>query len=106
MVLGYRSRSILKRRKFLDPWLAGKLDGDFSTEPLNYWYIEVAKARSRADPVRAVWTVDECPARPHVREGILVLPSRIVIAGDRDMPITSRIIKSLGEARGETGSAT
>ncbi len=87
------------QEKFLGPWLAGNLDGDFSTEPLNYWYIEVAKARSHADPVRAVWTVDGCPVRPLVREGLLVLPSRIVIAGDRDMPITGRIINSLGEAR-------
>lgn len=87
------------QEKFLEPWLDGKLDGDFSTEPLNYWSITVAKARSHADPVRVVWTVDECPVRPLIREGLLVLPSRIVIAGDRDMPITGRIINSLGEAR-------
>lgn len=87
------------QEKFLTPWLTGKLDGDFSTEPLNYWYIQVAKARSHADPVRAVWTVDECPARPVVREGLLLLPSRIVIAGDREVPITARIINSLGEAK-------
>jgi molybdopterin/thiamine biosynthesis adenylyltransferase len=87
------------QEKFLYPWLAGSLDSDFSTEPLNYWYITVAKARSNVDPVRAVWTVDECPARPHVREGLLALPSRIVIAGDRDIPITGRIINSLGAAR-------
>jgi len=87
------------QERFLGPWLAGDLDGDFSTEPLNYWYIEVEKARSRADPVRAVWTIDECPPRPQVREGLLLLPSRIVIAGDRDMPITGRTINSLGAAR-------
>lgn len=87
------------QEKFLGPWLAGDLDGDFSEEPLNYWFIEVAKARSHADPVRAVWTIDECPTRPQVREGLLVLPGRIVIAGDRDMPITGRTINSLGAAR-------
>lgn len=87
------------QEKFLGPWLAGDLDGDFSTEPLNYWFIKVAQARSHADPVRAVWSIDECPTRPQVREGLLVLPSRIVIAGDRDMPITGRTINSLGAAR-------
>ena len=87
------------QEKFLEPWLAGKLDGDFSAEPLNYWYMKVAKTRSHADPVRAVWTVDESQPRPLVREGLLVLPRRIVIAGDRDMPITDRIINSLGETR-------
>lgn len=87
------------QEKFLGPWLAGDLDGDFSTEPLNYWYINVAKARSQADPVCAVWTIDECPTRPQIREGLLLLPSRVVIAGDRDMPITARTINSLAEAR-------
>ena len=87
------------QEKFLGPWLAGDLDGDFSTEPLNYWYIKVAQARSHTDPVRAVWAINECPTRPQVREGLLVLPSRIVIAGDRDMPLTGRTINSLGAAR-------
>lgn len=87
------------QEKFLEPWLAGDLDYHFSTEPLNYWYIEVAKARSPVDPVRAVWTIDECPPRPQVREGLLVLPSRIVIAGDREMSLTGRIINSLGTAK-------
>lgn len=90
---------IAYQEKFMEPWLAGNLDGDFSEEPLNYWFIEVAKARSHADPVRAVWTIDECPTRSQVREGLLVLPGRIVIAGDRDMPITGRIINALGAAR-------
>lgn len=87
------------QEKFLDPWLAGQLDSDFSTEPLNYWSIKVAATKSQADPVCAVWTVDECPSRPVVRKGFLALPSRIVIADDRSLPITGRIINSLGMAR-------
>lgn len=58
------------QEKFLEPWLAGAWTAIFSTEPLNYWYIEVAKARSHADPVRAVRTIDEFPPRPQVREGL------------------------------------
>jgi hypothetical protein len=87
------------QEKFLNPWLVGELDGDFSTEPLNYWFIKVDKARSHVDPVRAVWTVDECPTRSNVREGLLLLPCRTVIVGDRDMPLTNRIINSLGNAK-------
>lgn len=84
------------KEQFLDPWLTGKLDGDFLKEPLNYWQIEVGRARSPRDPVRSVWTVDECPLRSSVREGLLLLPGRIVIAAGEDMPITNRTIKSLG----------
>lgn len=83
------------QEKFLEPWLAGTLDGDFSTEPLNYWHIAVAKAGSHRNAVCNVWTVDECPARAQVREGVLVIPSRTVIAADQDLPITGRIIRSL-----------
>lgn len=84
------------QEKFLDPWLAGTLDSDFSTEPLNYWHIAVAKARSLRNAVRNIWTVDECPTRPLVREGVLVIPCRTVIAADQDIPMTGRIIRSLG----------
>lgn len=83
------------QEKFLAPWLGGALDSDFSTEPLNYWHIAVAKARSHRDAVRNVWTVDECPERPQIREGVLVIPQRTVIAADQDIPITDRIIRSL-----------
>lgn len=84
------------QEQFLEPWLAGKLDGDFSKEPLNYWLIEVGRARSSRDAVRAVWTVDECPPQPTVREGLLLRPSRVAIAADTDQPITNRIIRSIG----------
>jgi molybdopterin/thiamine biosynthesis adenylyltransferase len=84
------------QEQFLEPWLTGKLDDDFSKEPLNYWWIEVGRACSPRDPVRAVWTVDECSARPIVKEGLLLLPGRIVIAAGEDLPITGRVIRSLG----------
>lgn len=84
------------QEKFLEPWLAGKLDGDFEKEPLNYWLIEIERARSPHDPVLLVWTVDECHTQPTVREGLLLLPSRIVIAASDDQPITNRVVHSLG----------
>src|SRR5574340_961882 len=37
------------QEKFLEPCLNSELDGDFSNEPLNYWMIEVGRARSRRD---------------------------------------------------------
>ena len=82
--------------KFLEPWLAGALDGNFAKEPLNYWLINVQRARSPRDPVRYVWTVDEPPVKTVVKEGLLLLPSRIVIADGDEHPITNRIIQSLG----------
>lgn len=84
------------QENFLDPWVAGKLDNDFQKEPLNYWLIKVERARSPRDPVRFVWTVDECPTQSTVREGLLLLPSRVVIAANDDHPITNRVIHSLG----------
>jgi molybdopterin/thiamine biosynthesis adenylyltransferase len=83
------------QEKFLEPWLTGKLDDDFQKEPLNYWLIEVERARSRRDPVRSVWTVDAPPHQPTVREGLLLLPGRVVIAAENELPITNRIVQSL-----------
>jgi molybdopterin/thiamine biosynthesis adenylyltransferase len=84
------------QEQFLEPWITGKLDSDFSKEPLNYWLLEVCRLRSSRDPVQSVLTVDECPAHAMVREGVLLLPSRIVIAAGDDLPITNRVIRSLG----------
>ena len=84
------------QEKFLEPWLTGKLDGDFLEEPLNYWRIQVGRARSPRDPAWGVWTVDESPSQPVVKEGLLLLPGRIIVAAGEDAPITSRIIRSLG----------
>lgn len=89
------------QEQFLLPWLTGALDGDFAAEALNYWVIEVARARSHSDPVRGVWTVDPPPARTSVREGRLLLPSRIVIAADEQLPITNRLIQSMGKGAGQ-----
>jgi molybdopterin/thiamine biosynthesis adenylyltransferase len=84
------------QEQFLEPWLAGRLDEDFLKEPLEYWRINVSQARSDKDPVRSVWTIDACPQRPTVREGLLVLPGRIVIAGTDDHALANRFIRSLG----------
>lgn len=83
--------------QFLKPWLTGALDDDFAAEPLNYWAIEVARARSHSDPVRSVWTVDPCPSRATVRQGVLLIPSRIAIAADERLSITNRLIQSMGK---------
>jgi len=82
--------------QFLQPWLAGKLDEDFSKESLNYWTIAVSQKRSNRDPVCAVWTVDECPNQPNVMEGLLLLPGRLVVANNGKQAITNRVIQSLG----------
>ncbi len=84
------------QEQFLKPWLNGTLDGNFAVEALNYWAIEVARARSSTDPVRTVWMVDPCPDSPTVRGGLLLLPNRAVIAADEELPITNRLIRSMG----------
>lgn len=81
---------------FLRPWISGALDEDFALETLNYWAIEVAKARAKNDPVRAVWTVAPCPEQAVLRRGVLLTPGRIVIASDDQLPITNRLIRALG----------
>jgi molybdopterin/thiamine biosynthesis adenylyltransferase len=83
------------REQFLEPWESGKLDDDFPKEPLNYWLIEVGRARSRKDPIRSIWTIDAHPEQTSVREGLLLLPGRFVIAAGNDLPITNRIVQSL-----------
>lgn len=81
---------------FLRKWITGALDGDFAGEVLNYWVIEVAKTRAQSDPVRAVWTVDSCPNQAVLRQGTLLIPERIVIVADNRLPITSRLIATMG----------
>ncbi|MDN7894377.1 ThiF family adenylyltransferase [Burkholderia cepacia] len=81
---------------FLAPWMCGELDKDFSKEPQNYWAIEVARARSATDPVFDVWTLDASPARATVREGLLLLPGRVVLAADEDAEFTRRMTRALG----------
>ncbi|WP_284187438.1 ThiF family adenylyltransferase [Zoogloea oryzae] len=85
------------QEQFLEPWLMGALDDHFAGEALNYWFIKVARTRSHRDPVRAVWAVDQCPSRATVREGVLLVPERIVIAADEDLPITGRLVQTMGK---------
>ena len=82
--------------RFLKPWLNGDLDGDFEAEALNYWAIEIARTRSNADPVRGVWTVDPPPTKARVRNGLLLIPNRIIIAADEQLRITNRLVQSMG----------
>ncbi len=84
------------KERFLDPWLSGQMDADFEEEPLNYWLIKVERHRSTHDPVRILWCVDKPPGHPTLREGLLLLPSRIVIAAGANEPITNRLVSSLG----------
>jgi molybdopterin/thiamine biosynthesis adenylyltransferase len=83
--------------QFLKPWLKGSLDGDFEAETLNYWAIEVDHAYSRNNPVQIVWIVDSCPAKAIIRQGLLLIPGRIAIASDDQLPITNRLIQSMGK---------
>lgn len=85
------------QEQFLKPWLMGTLDDHFAGEALNYWLIKIARTRSHRDPVRAIWTVDECPSRATVREGVLLVPERIVIAADEGLPITGRLVQTMGK---------
>lgn len=82
--------------RFLKPWLNGDLDGDFEVEALNYWAIEVANARSKTDPVSGVWIVDPRPKKARIRNGLLLMPNRIIIAADEQLQITNRLVQSMG----------
>lgn len=82
--------------EFLDPWSNGDLDGDFAKEPQNYWAINVARLRTSDDIARVVWTVDEVPRKAQVREGLLLLPTRLIVAGDGNNEFVQRIVTSLG----------
>lgn len=82
--------------EFLDPWCNGDLDGDFAKEPQNYWTVNVARLRTNDDTARVVWTVDDVPQRAQVREGLLLLPTRLIVAGDGDNQFVQRIVASLG----------
>lgn len=82
--------------KFLRPWLSGELDKDFEAEAQNYWEIELVRKRANTDPVVGVWTLDQCSAVAVVRRGLLLTPSRIIIAADEELQITNRLIQSMG----------
>lgn len=83
-------------RNFFIPWCNGELDGDFAKEPQNYWDVNVAQLRTDNDTARKVWTVDAIPRKAHVREGLLLLPGRIILTSDGGSGLDQRIISSLG----------
>ena len=80
---------------FLDPWLAGDLDADFSHEALNYWAIYVSRSASSYDAVTRIYTVDIRSKISRVYRARHLLPSRIIVAGE-DSVLADRIIHSLG----------
>ena len=82
--------------QFFNPWCRGELDGDFAKEPQNYWGVNVAQLRTTDDTARKVWTVDDVPRTAQVREGLLLLPGRIIIADDGDKQFVQRVVASLG----------
>lgn len=82
--------------KFFHPWWNGELDSHFAEEPLNYWDVNVIQRRTSDDTARKVWTVDEIPQKAHLREGLLLRPGRIIIAGDGGSLFVQRIVASLG----------
>ncbi|WP_188380153.1 ThiF family adenylyltransferase [Oxalicibacterium faecigallinarum] len=82
--------------KFFDPWRDGQLDYDFGKEPQNYWTVNVLRKRTNSDTAIRVLTVDDAPPKPQVRGGLLLQPSKFIIAGDADNPFVQRIVESLG----------
>lgn len=82
--------------QFFNPWCLGELDGDFAKEPQNYWGVNVAQLRTIDDTALKVWTVDDIPRTAHVREGLLLLPGRIIIADAGDKKFVQRVVESLG----------
>lgn len=83
-------------QRFFDPWQQGDLDGDFAKEPQNYWGVNVERLRTNSDTARRVLTIDDIPLKPQVREGLLLQPSRIIVAGEAENPFVQRIVASLG----------
>lgn len=81
---------------FFYPWSKGELDGDFAKEPQNYWGVNVVRLRTNDDTAREVWTVDDPPRTAQIREGLLLLPRRIIITDDGDNLFVQRIVASLG----------
>lgn len=86
---------IAYQESFLAPWRKGELDDDFEKEPLNYWYIFCEQHKKATDPIRRVYTVDDHPHAPCVRESTLLVSSRLVVAGDHSAPEISPFIKTL-----------
>ncbi|MBU9477671.1 ThiF family adenylyltransferase [Burkholderia multivorans] len=58
--------------------------------------VNVARLRTNDDTARVVWTVDDVPRKAQIREGLLLLPTRLIVAGDGDNEFVQRIIASLG----------
>jgi molybdopterin/thiamine biosynthesis adenylyltransferase len=81
---------------FLDPWCNGDLDGDFAKEPQNYWAVNVARLRTTDDTARVLWTVDDVPSKAIVREGLLLLPTRLIVGDSGDNLFVQRMVASLG----------
>ncbi len=81
---------------FLDLWFTGELDADFSDEALNYWGIHVSRTASTFDAVTRIYTVDTGFKKSRVYPARLLLPGRIVVAGE-NQSLADGFIKSLGD---------
>jgi hypothetical protein len=88
---------IAYQETFLVPWRKGELDDDFEKEPLNYWYIFCEQQQKATDPIRRVYTVDGRSHAPRVRESTLLVPRRLVVAGDHSAPEVSPFLKTLSD---------
>jgi hypothetical protein len=81
---------------FIDLWFTGELDDDFSEEALNYWSIHVFQSASAYDAVTRIYTVDTGFKTPRVYHARLLLPGRIVVAGE-NQSLADDFIASLGD---------
>jgi len=81
---------------FIDLWFTGELDKDFSEEALNYWNIHVFQSASAYDAVTRIYTVDTGFKNPRVYHARLLLPGRIVVAGE-NQSLADGFIASLGD---------
>jgi len=79
----------------LQPWLAGALDEHFEAETRSYWEIFVNQRRTKVDPIKRVYTVDNRPVSARVIETWLVLPDRTLVVGDHGES-AERLIASFG----------
>jgi hypothetical protein len=84
--------------KFCDPWCAGALDGDFGREAMDYWAIQVSRTTSENSPVSKIYTVDTPPISTDVYQARLLLPGRVVIAGNNPA-FANRLVNSLSSQK-------
>lgn len=78
---------------FLQPWLAGKLDGNFTKEALNYWDIHCTRKTPKRCPIKKIYTVNERPHQASLYEAKLIVNRKLVVTGDDEL--TNRFVMSM-----------